>query len=188
VPLVWTLVPFSPRHSHFFPGWGGTENPKNTYNFASYDTLYNSTSKYNITNYWILDYNNQFYDGGLSPGTEAARQGMAQWAKAAVLHFQGKKILWEMYNEPNIAFWTPAPNVTAYALLSNAVGTAIRAAAPNEIYFGAGAAGIVLDFLENCFQMGTLEYWDAVSVHPYRQRDPETVQSEYFNLRRFVFV
>ena len=106
---------------------------------------------------------------------------MANWAKAATQHFAGKNIFWEMYNEPNIGFWKPSPNTTAYVLMSNAVGAAIS---DNEIFFGPASSQIDLSFLEDCFAMGTLQYWDAVSVHPYRQKDPETVQSEYYNLRR----
>jgi hypothetical protein len=33
---------------------------------------------------------------------------------------------------------------------------------------------------------GCLQYWDAVSVHPYRQKNPETVCEEYRKLRMMI--
>jgi hypothetical protein len=109
---------------------------------------------------------------------------MAAWAQAAVEHFRGKKILWEMYNEPNGAFWLPTVNATAYSLMSNDVGKAIKNTAESEIFFGPATAGMDFEFLENCFKLNTLDYWDAVSVHPYRRTDPEAVESDYNTLRR----
>ena len=166
------------------PGWEGTENPQGSYDFTEYDFLFNSTT--NITNYYILDYSNPFYDNGQSPYTPEGRAGMAAWAKAAVKHFKGKKILWEMYNEPNGAFWLPSVNVTAYSLMSNEVGKAIKTAAESEIFFGPATAGMDFAFIEGCFKMNTLDYWDAVSVHPYRRTDPEAVETDYSTLRRCV--
>ena len=88
--------------------------------------------------------------------------------------FDGRGILWEMYNEPNIGFWHPKPNVDDYTKLALAVGKALHNAEPGETYVGPATSTIDFNFLEACFKAGLLEYWFAVSVHPYRQKDPET--------------
>jgi len=51
---------------------------------------------------------------------------------------------------------------------------------------GPATAGVDFAFLEACFKAGLLEYWSAVSVHPYRQTDPETVIEDYCRLRQLI--
>ncbi len=166
--------------------WSGTEQRKGEYDFSAYDRLMEALQKYQIRALLILDYHNRFYDKGLSPYTEEGREAMARWAAAAVRRYQGRGVLWEMYNEPNIGFWKPKPNVQHYILLAREVGKAIRQAAPKELYIGPATSQIDMKFLEACFQGGLLEYWDAVSVHPYRQTPPETVRPEYAKLRTLI--
>ena len=166
--------------------WGGTEKTKGIYDFSAYDRLLKACDEHKVRALFILDYNNPFYDDGLSPHSGEGRAAMANWAAAAATHFKGRGVLWEMYNEPNIGFWKPKPNVEDYILMDKAVAEAIRKAAPGECYFGAATSTIDLKFLESCFQSGALERWDAVSVHPYRQSDPETVASEYRSLRLLI--
>jgi len=167
-------------------GWGGIERVKGTYNFAEYDRLMSELEAVHITPTFILDYSNRFYDNGQSPQSDEGREAFAKWAAASVTHFKGKGIVWEMYNEPNIGFWKPHPDVQQYAKLALAVGKAIRAAQPGEICIGPGSSTIDMPFLEACFKAGCLEYWSAVSVHPYRQTDPETVTAEYRKLRALI--
>ena len=167
-------------------GWGRTEQEKGRYDFRPYDDLLAALAPHHIRALLILDYSNRFYDHGLSPASEEGRRAFARWAAAAVSHFRGRGVLWEMYNEPNISFWKPQPDVHQYVRLALEVGKAIRAAAPRELYCGPGTSQIDLPFLEECFKAGLLEYWSAVTVHPYRQTGPETVTPEYHKLRRLI--
>ena len=166
--------------------WEGTEREKGKYDFGAYDRLMATLDKHRIRAMFILDYANRNYDRGQSPSSEDGRQAMARWAAAAARHFRGRGIVWEMYNEPNIFFWKPKPDVNQYAKLALAVGLAIRAAEPGETYIGPATSTIDFSFLEKCFQAGLLEYWSAVSVHPYRQEGPETAAAEYARLRQLI--
>jgi hypothetical protein len=166
--------------------WGGTERARGQYDFSAYDRLFKALDEHKIRPLFILDYGNALYDGGLSPHTDEGRAAMARWAAAAVTHFKGRGVLWEMWNEPNIGFWKPTPNVDDYILLARAVAKSIRAAAPGECHFGAATSQVDLKFLEACFKAGLLEQWDAVSVHPYRQNDPETASGEFRALRMLI--
>jgi hypothetical protein len=166
--------------------WSLTETAAGQYDFTPYERLLAALEPHKIRALFILDYNHRLYDNGESPRTEAGRQAFARWAAAAAKHFQGRGIIWEMYNEPNHVFWRPQPNVDDYTKLALATAKAIRAAAPGETMIGPAAAGIDFSFLETCFQSGLLEYWAAVSVHPYRQSDPETVASDYSRLRQLI--
>ncbi len=159
--------------------WHDTETAKGVYDFSRYDRLLTHLDRYQIRPLFILDYGHALYDDGLSPHTDAGREAFARWAVAAVTHFGGRRILWEMWNEPNGGFWKPQVNADDYAKLALTVGEALRTAAPNEIYIGPGEVGTESEFLETCFQAGLLEYWAGVSVHPYRSSNPETVTPDY---------
>ncbi|HXE51420.1 MAG TPA: cellulase family glycosylhydrolase [Tepidisphaeraceae bacterium] len=167
-------------------GWGGIERRKGEYDFSAYDRLMKALDEYHIHPVFILDYSNRFYDDDQSPNTEEGRAAFARWAAAAAVHFKGRGIIWEMYNEPNIKFWRPTPNVDDYAQLALAVGKALREAAPSETYIGPACSTMDFKFLEACFKAGCLEYWSAVSVHPYRQKPPETVVADYKRLREMI--
>ncbi len=166
--------------------WGGIEREKGKYDFSAYDRLMAALEPHRIRALLILDYSNRHYDKGLSPASDEGRKAFARWAAAGARHFRGRGILWEMYNEPNISFWKPEPDVKQYVKLALEVGKALREAAPEEIYIGPATSQIDLPFLEDCFKAGLLDYWTAVSVHPYRQTAPETVAAEYAALRRLI--
>jgi hypothetical protein len=175
--FTWVRMDFS---------WDGTERVKGEYDFSAYDRLLAALEEHKIRALLILDYHSRFYDEGLSPHSDEGRKAMARWAAAAAKRFQGRGILWEMYNEPNISFWKPKPNVGDYAMLALDVGKALREAAPGEMYIGPATSRIDTPFLEACFKAGLLDYWCAVSVHPYRQTPPETAADEYTRLRALV--
>ena len=166
--------------------WQRTETAKGRYDFTPYEQLITALDEHKIRALFILDYANKLYDEGNSPYTPEGRRAFAQWAAAAARHFRGRGILWEIYNEPNIGFWTPHPNIANYTLLALECARAIREAAPRESVIGPAVSGIDLNFLEQCFKAGLLEYWSAVSVHPYRQNNPETVVEDYRRLRRLI--
>jgi polysaccharide biosynthesis protein PslG len=166
--------------------WDITERERGQYDFSSYDRLMSELDQYKIRALFILDYGHPLY-GGWPPRSEAARQAFARWAVAAARHFSNRGVIWEVYNEPNVKiFWPPRPDVDEYIALALAVGRAFRAEVPNEKLIGPAISGIQFSFLEACFKAGLLEYWSAVSVHPYRQTDPEAAANEYCVLREMI--
>lgn len=167
-------------------GWGSIEREKGAYDFSAYDRLIKTLDADHIRAVFILDYSNPHYDSNLSPHTDEGRAAFAKWAAASVVHFKGRGVVWEMYNEPNIFFWRPKPNVGEYAKLALAVGKAIREADPQAVYIGPACSTMDFKFLESCFKAGCLESWAAVSVHPYRQENPERVASHYKRLRELI--
>lgn len=167
--------------------WDATEKTPGQYDFTDYDHLIAALEPYHLRALFILDYGNPLYDNGAPPRTEASRDAFAKWAVAAATHFKGRGVLWELYNEPNHSlFWPPDPNVEEYIALALAVGRAFRGSVPEEKLIGPATSEIDFDFLESCFKAGLLEYWSAVSIHPYRHSDPETVVSDYCRLRALI--
>ncbi len=166
-------------------GWSATERVKGHYDFRAYDHLLAALERYHIRPLWILDYGNPLYDHGLAPATPAARRAFCRWVAAAVRHFRGHGIIWEMWNEPNSSFWIPRPNARAYSKLALAVGQTIRRVAPRELYVGPALGGIDrMSFLHRCLQAGVLKYFDAVTIHPYMR--PETVIPVYRKIKTLI--
>jgi len=167
--------------------WSSIERKKGEYTWDHYDRLVKAAEPYGLRLLFILDYGNQLYETDRSVRTAEGRQAMARWAAAGAKRYKGRGILWEMWNEPNISgFWKPSPDARDYVLLAKAVGEAIRQAAPGEVYIGPATSTVDFRFLEACFQGGLMADWSAVSVHPYRQRPPETAAADYRRLRGLI--
>jgi len=102
--------------------WAATERSRGEYDFSAYDRLAAALEKNQLRAVFILDYGNPLYaePNDRHPftsrvGTAEFREAYAKWAAAAVSQFKGKRYLWELWNEPNIAqFWKPKPNATDY--------------------------------------------------------------------------
>ncbi|RYG71101.1 hypothetical protein EON80_05790 [bacterium] len=165
--------------------WNETEKAKGVYDFSAYDRLLSQLETQGIQPLFILVYTNPLYDENLSPYTDEGREAFAKWAAAAAVHFKGHKVLWEMYNEPN-GFWRPKADIPNYIKLALATGKALKAAAPGECYIGPALSWFDFSYFEPCFKAGLLNYWDAVSVHPYRGGHPESAGDEFRRLRLMI--
>ena len=174
--------------------WAGVEKKVGEYDFSAYDGLAAALEKNGLKAYFILDYGNPLYadPGDQHPftsraGTEEFRAAYARWAAATVAHFAGRGYLFELWNEPNHeGFWKPKPNAADYAAMAKGACVEIQKVAPKEALVGPATSTIDLPFIEECFRVGLLEHWAAVSVHPYRQQRPETVEAEYRQLRMLI--
>jgi hypothetical protein len=169
--------------------WGGIERRKGEYDWSGYDELLSHLDQRGIRPIFILDYSNPLYEqDNASPQHPESVTAFAQWSAAAVKHFQGRHVIWEIWNEPNISFWKPKPDAQQYATLCLATCKAVRASDPQATIIGPASSGFPWDFFETLFKAGALEYLDAVSVHPYREprRGPETASADYHKLRALI--
>jgi hypothetical protein len=84
---------------------------------------------------------------------------------------------WEIWNEPNLPYWAPAPDPAAYTTLLRASTRAIRSADPQAFLLLGGLAAVATDpathyvsqtsFLEAVCRLGANKLVDAISYHPY---------------------
>jgi polysaccharide biosynthesis protein PslG len=166
--------------------WGAVEKEKGKYDFSSYDRLTEHLKKAGARPLFILDYGNDLYQKG-APSTPEARAAFARFAAAAAEHYKGKGVLFEIWNEPNLAgFWPPAPDPKAYAALAVEAAKAIRAADPDAVILAPGSSGFPWEYFETVFEAGLLQHIDAVSVHPYRGQEPETASADFARLRGLI--
>lgn len=167
--------------------WNLVETSQGQYIFSdpnhNYDQFVARATTAGLTVMFILDYSNPLYDNGYSPFDDAGRAAYTNYALAAVTHFRGKGIIWEVYNEP-LGFWTPTTTYTTdqiaslYNMLASQVVATLKATYPNEIVIGPAevdtskltsgpeyspAVSLVTDFYS---QVGAQV--DGISIHPYR--------------------
>lgn len=125
--------------------WARNEGRKGEYNWSEYDAFTTDLEKHGLRAYYILDYSNPLYEEAVasknpitgreehslsSPQHPESVAAFARWAGAAAEHFRGRRVIWEIWNEPNISFWKPRPDVGQYTVLALATGNAIREADP----------------------------------------------------------
>lgn len=115
--------------------------------------------------------------GDHHPPTDPAE--FADFAAQAVRRFRPLGVrTWEIWNEPNLAFfWEPAPDPAEYADLLVAAYDAIKAADPDAIVLTGGLARASdepdgsrlapVTFLEGIYAAGASGHFDAVAHHPY---------------------
>ena len=184
-------------------GWSGIERSKGDYDWAGYEELLGNLDKRGIRAVFILDYSNPLYEPEVTSTNPLTHQehrttaspqhpesivAYAAWAAASAKHFHDRHILWELWNEPNIDFWSPKPDANQYTRLALTGSKAIRQADPGATIIGPASSGFPWEFLETFLKSGVLEYVDAVSVHPYRdkKRGPETAVADYQRLRQLI--
>lgn len=184
-------------------GWSAIEKKKGEYNWSDYDELTANLEKRGIRPIYILDYGNALYEERMastnpitkkqvfevaSPQHPKSVAAFARWAAASAKHFKGHRVVWEIWNEPNIFFWKPKPNADQYATLALATAKAVREADPDATIMGPASSEFPWPFLETFLKSGVLEYIDGVSVHPYRSRrkTPETAADDYAKLRKLI--
>ncbi|MEY9930857.1 hypothetical protein ABH926_005504 [Catenulispora sp. GP43] len=109
----------------------------------------------------------------------------ASFVKKAVARYSARGVhYWEVWNEPNIDAWAPAPDTTDYTKLLVTVSTAIRASDPHAFILMGGLAAAQpsrggpfispYDFITAVAKDGGLKAVDAISYHPYPDGAPVT--------------
>jgi len=183
--------------------WSAIERARGAYDWSAYEALTSGLERRGLSAIYILDYSNPLYEKIVetrdpitgratralaSPRGPESVAAFARWAGAAAARFRGRPVIWEIWNEPNIHFWKPKPNVEDYARLAKAAAKAIRAADPQALIVAPASSGFPWEFLERFFQSGILADLDAVSVHPYRnyRLGPETAAADYAKLRALI--
>jgi len=184
--------------------WEATERKAGVDDWTEYDELTAHLEQRGLRALYILDYVNGLYepmvDARRAVGEPSAERhvasprhpesvaAFARWAAAAAVHFRGRHVLWEIYNEPNGDFWRPKPDAGEYTTLALATARAIREAEPSATIIAPAMSGFDWRYMEYFLQSGVLEFLDGVSVHPYRDpnQPPETAAADYKRLREMM--
>jgi len=154
----------------FDVSWGSVEKTKGVYAIPdSIQQRFDDLVEMGLRPLVILDYRNSLYDDGKTPSTTEGIAAFAAYGAFVAEHF-GTAADYEVYNEFNgTGFNDGLCGTTAdcYFQLLKPTYQAIHQVVGDATVVGPVLAGIDTDWLKRLFELGGLDYLDAVSVHTY---------------------
>ena len=149
--------------------WAAVERERGAFTWPEYaEPFLTAAREHGVEPLVLFDYGNPLYDEGNAPASEEAQQAFATYCYELVNRYRKLCRHWEVYNEPNIGFWTPKPDAAAYARLLPQAYAAAKRADGGCTVVGICTAGTDLGFIEAVLAWAGPEAMDALSIHPYR--------------------
>ncbi len=142
--------------------WARTEPQQGTFDFSFYDKVVDTAHRHGISVYGLLSY----WSNWTEPYTEKGIDDFCIWARETVRRFKGRIKHWEIYNEPNIFFWSGDKSL--YPVLVKKCYAAIKEEDPEAVVLAISTAGIDRGFIRKCVEAGAP--FDILTIHPYRGR------------------
>lgn len=159
--------------------WSAVEKVKGNMIIPQKSGLYmQKSSESNISPLVVLDYGNNFYDGGKKPVSTVGIAAFARYAGFSSKQLQGQVKFFEIWNEWDHHSAEPV-SAESYFEIVKAAALAIKQNNKNAIVLAGAAttAGIRNGWVEKLVQLGALKYVDGISIHPYihcdRDKSPE---------------
>lgn len=149
--VKWTREEFS---------WAGTERSPGKYDWSFYDQVVDIAHAHGMSVYALMCYWSEW----ARPNTQEGIDAYCRWVREAVRRYKARIHHWEIWNEPNIFFWS-GPRELYAKLLTQAYET-IKAEDPAAQVLGCSTAGIDSDFIRKTIGWGGR--FDALTIHPYR--------------------
>lgn len=171
LPYYWNLTGWqSPRTGN---EWNGIEKTAGVYDFSGWESSFAPYRKEGNKIVYLVTYNNPLYNGRTDvmarqygPKTKEEFDAFAKYAaKAAELNPDIK--YFELYNEPNIGFWKPNPNVDDYTYLCEVSAQEIRKVRPDAVVTVGSMAGANASWPLNMYRRNGFSAFDCISYHPY---------------------
>lgn len=160
--------------------WNKVEKVKGVFDFTQTDKWVNDAVSKGMQIVSLLCFSNSLYNGGqdikVGPATQEQLDAYVNYVEQVVSRYKGKINTFELWNEPNISFWQPEPNVSDYARLVKAASLTIRRINPDAVIIAGSVANQNgPQYLDDMFLQEVYPYIDAVSFHPYiYPNDPDT--------------
>ena len=149
--------------------WGAVERERGVFTWPDYaEPFLAAAREHGVEPLIIFDYGNSLYDEGNAPSSEEAQKAFATYCYQLVDRYEELCRHWEVYNEPNISFWTPKPDAAAYARLLPQATAAAKRADGGCTVVGICTAGTDRGFIETVLAWAGPQAMDALSIHPYR--------------------
>jgi hypothetical protein len=140
--------------------WSAIERTRGDYYFDFMDKVVDTAARHGISVYGLLAYWSRF----TKPYTPEGIDDFCAWARAVVRHFKDRIRHWEIYNEPNIFFWSGPKGL--YPELVKKCHAAIKEEDPQALVLAISTSGIDKGFIKRCLDAQTP--FDVLTVHPYR--------------------
>lgn len=140
--------------------WGLIEPSEGHYAWEFYDQLIEIAGRHGISVYGLLCYWSAYAQADTSRGIDQ----YCAWVRQVVRRYKDRVRHWEIWNEPNIFFWS-GPKELYPELLSRAY-EAVKQEDPAAVVMGCSTSGIDADFIRMVMRKGGR--FDALTIHPYR--------------------
>ncbi len=144
--------------------WHLTEPEKGRYDWRFYDDLVKVANDHGIQVYGLLCYWPDYPGSDKIIYTEAGVKEYARWAAQVVRHYKDRIKHWEIWNEPNIFFWSGPKELYIEALKQ--ASAAIKQEDPDAKVLGCSTAGIDAAFIKKVVDANAP--FDILTIHPYR--------------------
>jgi polysaccharide biosynthesis protein PslG len=166
--------------------WEAVDTPTG-WDFSKYDALVANLAERGLGALFILGYQHPLHSPKQPPTTPAQLAAFRAYAYQSALRYRHDAVRFEVWNEQNHpTYWLAAPSATRYRNLLKTAVRAVRQANPAARVATGGVQQIDRSFIHAVGDIGAgaQSAPDAVSVHPYRQGNPETALDDYRALRR----
>ena len=190
--MVDTLANAGIRHVRVEIPWDLVESVPGQYVYPQHveDTLA-AFKEAGIDPLLVPAYYNPNYDKTLTPSSPEGLDAYAKFSRDVVSHYAAVGTDIEVYNEFDHTFNNGRCGRTPECYMDMLVPTvdAVKAATPDAVIASPGNSGmgIKLDWLQEFFDLGGLDYTDAVSAHPYTQPDaPEKLIPQLEQLNQMI--
>lgn len=150
--------------------WARVEPSPGEFDWAAADSeLHRLDQPEGLTPLPILGYTAPWATGGRGGRASDPPRDLRHYARfvgQSVARYRRDIRYWEVWNEPNIGFFTGT--IAQYVDMLKAAAIAARRADPDcHLVFG-GTAGVDCRFIERCYELGAAPYFDVMAVHPYQ--------------------
>lgn len=140
--------------------WSRIEPRPGQFDFDFYDRVVDTARRHGVSIYGLLAY----WSGWTRPYTEQGIDDFCRYARAVVRRYKDRIKHWEVYNEPNIFFWSGPREL--YPVLLTRCHAAIKDEDPAATVLGISTAGIDTAFIRGCLDAAAP--FDVLTIHPYR--------------------
>jgi hypothetical protein len=159
------------KRVRFDMSWAVVEKVKGVYDFSAYDNRIQLMLARGLVPQAILGYNNTLYspDKHWGVDNQTNLNAYMEFAKQAALHYKGKNVTFELWNEANLVNnWLSQPDENQYANLVKQASAAIHSVASSAQLISGGLAFIDFKFLKGLISNSSLADVIGVGIHPYR--------------------
>ncbi len=140
--------------------WARIEPKRGEFDWKFYDDLVEVAARQGISVYGLLSY----WSGWTKPYTVEGVEYYCRWAAQVVRRYRKRIKHWEVWNEPNIFFWSGPKDL--YATLLRRAYKVIKREDPEAQVLGCSTSGIDTRFIKRMMELGAP--FDVLTIHPYR--------------------
>ena len=182
--------------------WSRCEKKKGVYDFSVLDGVVENLTRRGIRPWFSVSFGNTLYMTNCYTGAavgcvptlygDACRAAWCAYVRALAKRYKGKVTHWEIWNEPNSAyFWQPStPNAAEYLELVKLTGDVIREEIPDAKIGGTTSNPFLEKWEKTFFELGGARAIDFWCGHAYALVPERIGRSDYLarirGVREFI--